>query len=164
MTHPPVQPPVTLPLPRAPYSWLRPSSFIPSFAALCFGAVLLYQKRLDESLRGFLRRRLCPPASLVATVARGGDTSIKVDRTKRDFLLSFGVDGSRPDSFICNFETAGGSPVVSVRTPMQTSASFTLTVLLANRLFPEGKYRLVLHPSSEPGSSTVFPFAIANTK
>jgi hypothetical protein len=145
-------------------AWLKPASLIPSFAALALAGIVVYQNVLPTHAAPE-QAQILPAASLVTPVTRGAaQPAIKVDHTKANFVLSFTVDAAKPDSFVCDFQTEAGSSVIKLAEPQQPNASFTLNVLLSSKLFPAGRYRLLLSPVSEPQNSTLYPFAIEDGK
>jgi hypothetical protein len=89
---------------------------------------------------------------------------LKVERSNKILWLSFRVDASKPDSFICDFQNDAGASVLSVTTAPATSAAFLLNVPVPAKLFPPGRYRMVLHPAAAPSDSITFPFALQDNK
>jgi hypothetical protein len=145
-------------------AWLKPASLVPSFAALALAGIVVYQNVLPAHAPSE-QAQILPAASVVTPVTRGvAQPAIKVDRAKASFVLSFMVDAAKPDSFVCDFQKEAGASVIKLAEPQQPNASFTLNVLLSSKLFPAGRYRLVLSPSSEPQNSTIYPFAIEDGK
>jgi hypothetical protein len=89
---------------------------------------------------------------------------LKVERSNRVLWLSFRVDASKPGTFICDFQNDAGARVLSVTTPAASSAAFLLNVPVPAKLFPAGRYRMILHPAAAPTDSTTFPFALEDDK
>jgi len=139
--------------------WFRLPSLVPALAALCLAGVVVYQNAGSGQAD---MAQVLTPSSFVAPVSRGDKTVVHVNRKSAMFLLSFNVDGAKPDSLAFNFKDAAGKPVLTVKTEPQSTASFTLPILLPVKNFPAGEYRMLLHPLSEPDSITTYPFVVTD--
>ncbi len=141
-------------------AWLQPASLIPSFAAAILAVVLCFQ--LGRS--PVYQAQIIPDGSQIVPAARSNPVPLKVERSNKILWLSFRVDASKPDSFICDFQNDAGASVLSVTTAPATSAAFLLNVPVPAKLFPPGRYRMVLHPAAAPSDSITFPFALQDNK
>jgi hypothetical protein len=101
---------------------------------------------------------------VVAPVARGESEVIRVDRTKKEFLVSFGVDLSKPEAVVCEFRTESGAKIITLTSAQQATASFNLPILLPTAKFPPGRYQMVLHPVTNSRESTTYPFVIEEAR
>jgi hypothetical protein len=140
--------------------WLQPASWIPTFVAAALAVVVCFQLGRPPVYQA----QIIPDGSQIVPAARSNPVPLKVDRSNKFLWLSFRVDSSRPDKFICDFQNDAGATVLSVTTQPATSTAFLLNVPVPAKLFPPGRYRMILHPAATPNDSTTFPFALQDDK
>ncbi len=141
-------------------AWLQPASLIPTFVAAALAVVVCFQL----SHAPVYEAQIIPDSSQIVPAARSNPVPLKVERTNKVLWLNFRVDASKPDKFICDFQNDAGASVISVTTQPANSVAFLLNVPVPAKLFPPGRYRMILHPATAPTDSTTFPFAIEDAK
>lgn len=137
--------------------WFRPSSLIPSFAALALACVVGYQNLGG----GGGEIASVTPVALINPVTKGaGDVvSIPVSRKSRVFALHLNSETLPPGSFAGEVDDFAGKKILVLPNGVQDKSS-ELQVMLPTENFPVGKYELVLRPAAEPDSIVTYPFAV----
>lgn len=129
-------------------AWFRPSSLIPSFAALALAAFVCYQNFVY--LPGLQRPEVLTD-NVIAAVARDGGPVITVDRSHPLFNVNFAVDSPQVYArYTCDFQLQGKGAILTMDSGPRQYASFTLGLLLPANLFPPGHYVMILRPKAEP--------------
>ncbi len=141
-------------------AWLQPASLIPTFVAAALALVVCFQLTRPPVYES----QIIPDSSQIVPAARSNPVPLKVERSNKVLWLSFRVDASQPDKFSCDFQNDAGATVLSVTTQPATSTAFLLNVPVPAKLFPPGRYRMILHPAAAPNDSTTFPFALQDDK
>ena len=141
-------------------AWLQPASLIPTFVAAALAVLVCFQLARPAVYEA----QIIPDGSQIVPAARSNPVPLKVERSNKVLWLSFRVDASKADRFVCDFQNEAGASVMSVSTPAATSAAFLLNVPVPAKLFPPGRYRMILHPAAAPSDSTTFPFALQDDK
>ncbi len=143
--------------------WLRLPSLVPTFAALALAGFVVYQSANPGASE--TTAHVLPAASLLMPVSRGEAVPVQlIDPRSASLLLTFSVDALHPDSFLCEFKSAAGKEILRVTTGPETAASFNLPIQVPARLFPAGRYQMILRPVSEPDSIKSYPFVLENSK
>ncbi len=140
--------------------WLQPASLIPTFVAAALAVVVCFQLAHVPVYEA----QIIPDGSQIVAAARSNPVPLKVERSSKVLWLSFRVDASKADKFVCDFQSDAGAGVLTVTTQPATSTAFLLNVPVPAKLFPPGRYRMTLHPASAPSDSTTFPFALQDDK
>ena len=147
--------------PSGYWAWLRPSSLVPTFAAVALACVLVYQN-IGGGNQEFAR--VLPLASVVTSVERDASAPVQlVDPKSPTFIVTFGVD-RLAEGFECEFINKAGKTVASVSHGAESVASFNLPVELPTKNFPPGEYRMSLRPASKPDSIKTYPFVVEYSK
>lgn len=140
-------------------AWFRPASLIPSFAALALAAFVCYQNLVY--IPGLQRPEVLTD-NVIAAQARDGGQVITIDRSRPLFNLNFAVDSPQVYAlYTCDFQLQGKGTVLKMDSGPRQYASFTLDLLLPVKLFPPGRYVMILRPKAEPGTEIQrYQFAI----
>lgn len=129
-------------------AWFRPASLVPSFAALALVAFVCYQNLVYIPS---LQQPEVLTDNVIAPVARDGGQVLTVDRSRSLFNLNFAVDSPQVYAlYTCDFQLQGKGTVLKMDSGPRQYASFTLNLLLPVKLFPAGRYLMILRPKTEP--------------
>ncbi len=139
--------------------WFRPATLVPSLAALALAVVVCYQGLVYIPS---LERPEVLSDNVIAPLARGGGPVITVDRSRPLFNVNFEVDSPQVYSrYTCDFQLQGRGTVLQMDSGKRQFASFTLSLLLPEKLFPAGRYLMIVRPKTEPGTTIErYEFAI----
>jgi hypothetical protein len=129
--------------------WFQPFTLVPTFAALAFAAVVVYQNAVY--VPGLLKPQVLE-ADVITSAARGAEqTAVNVPANATFFEVSFEVDSPQAyPSYACEFQAEGKGTVLTVDSGARQTASFTLSLLLPANKFPAGVYTMILRPVSAP--------------
>ncbi len=131
--------------------WFRPAILAPSLAALALAVVVCYQSLVYIPS---IERPEVLADNVIAPVTRGGGPVITLDRSRPLFNLNFEVDSPHAyPRYTCDFQLEGRGTVLQVDSGKRHYASFTLALLLPEKRFPAGHYRMIVRPEAEPGTS-----------
>lgn len=129
-------------------AWMRPAVLAPSAAALALAGVVSYQTLVYIPS---LERPEVLSSNVIAPVARGGGPVIALDRSRPFFDLNFEVDAPKVyPLYTCDFELQGKGSVLKMDSGPQQFASFTLNLLVPEKLFPVGRYVMRIRPQGKP--------------
>jgi hypothetical protein len=131
-------------------AWLNPGVLTPSLIALGLMIVVGYQNLV--TLPDLEKPQLLSSA-VIAPSARAETQTIKIDRTLPRFNLNFMVDSPRIyASYVCEFTNEKGKTILTIESGPRDVSSFTLSLLLASKQFPSGRYAMILRPQSDTGA------------
>jgi|GEM_PF-1462567 len=131
--------------------WFRPATLTPSLAAVALAVVVCYQSLVYIPS---IERPEVLTDNVIAPVTRGGGPVITVDRSRPLFNLNFEVDSPQAyPRYTCDFQLEGRGTVLQMDSGERQFASFTLALLLPEKLFPAGHYRMLVRPKAEPGTN-----------
>jgi len=130
-------------------AWFSPTVLTPSLVALGLMIVVGYQNLV--TLPDLEKPQLLSSA-VIAPSARAETQTISIDPALRRFNLNFMVDSPRLYSnYICEFTNEKGETILTIESGPRDVSSFTLSLLLASKQFPSGRYAMTLRPQSDRG-------------
>jgi hypothetical protein len=130
-------------------AWFNPSVLTPSLIALGLMIVVGYQNLV--TLPDLEKPQLLSSA-VIASSARAETQTIGIDPALPRFNLNFMVDSPRLYSnYICEFTNEKGETILTIESGPRDVSSFTLSLLLASKQFPSGRYAMTLRPQSDTG-------------
>ena len=131
-------------------AWFTPRVLTPSLIALGLMIVVGYQNLV--TLPDLEKPQLLSSA-VIAPSARAEMQTIRIDPTLPRFNLNFMVDSPRTYSgYICEFTNEKGDRILTMESGPRDVSSFTLSLLLATKQFPSGRYAMILRPQSGTGA------------
>lgn len=127
--------------------WLSPAVLTPSFVALGLMIVVGYQNLI--TLPNLEKPQLLSSA-VIAPAARAETQTVRIDPALPRFNLNFMVDSPRVYSnYSCEFANEKGETILTMESGPRDVSSFTLSLLLASKQFPSGRYTMTLRPQSD---------------
>lgn len=131
-------------------AWFSPTVLTPSLIALGLMVVVGYQNLVTLP---DLEKPQVLSSAVIASTARDEAPVIRIDRALPRFNLNFMVDSPRLYSnYICEFTNEKGDRVLTIESGPRDVSSFTLSLLLASKQFPSGRYTMILRPQSDTGA------------
>lgn len=130
-------------------AWFEPRILTPSLIALGLMIVVGYQNlvTLPE-----LEKPQLLSSAVIAPSARAETQTIRIDPSLPRFNLNFMVDSPRLYSnYTCEFTNEKGETILTTESGPRDVSSFTLSLLLASKQFPSGRYAMTLRPQSDTG-------------
>jgi hypothetical protein len=131
-------------------AWFNPSVLTPSLLALGLMIIVGYQNLV--TLPDLEKPQLLSSA-VIAPTARDEAQTIRIDGMLPRFNLNFMVDSpTLYSNYICEFTNEKGDRILRIESGPRDVSSFTLSLLLASKQFPSGRYAMILRPQSDTRS------------
>jgi hypothetical protein len=143
--------------------WFSPLTFIPACAALVLACFAGYQNFV--SIPRMLQPQVIQTEPFVSGATRGATTQTALVKPGSAlFAASFNVDSpSAHPAYVCEFQSANGTPIMTIDCGKHATAEFTLSLLLPVEKFPPAGYTMILRPASGQNAEVSrYSFAVKN--